>query len=292
MTAVRPAHLGFLVVINLIWGYNLIALKHGVGHFPPVFFSFLRFFVIAVLVLPYLRIKRGEMRWLLTASLFAGGLQFAVMFVGVALSRSMSSVAIAGQLGVPFVTILSVLLLGEKVRWRRRLGIALAFLGVMVMGFNPAVLQAWQGLALTVAAALISAFGLIAIKRLVGVKPLELQAWFAWTSLPVLLPLSLLLEDGQWQSIVTADWGDWGALAYASLAASLVAHTGFFWLVQRYPVTSIAPLTVLAPVFSVMFSAWLLGDVIDWRIIAGGAMTLTGVVIIAARERKMVDTGT
>jgi hypothetical protein len=28
----------------------------------------------------------------------------------------------------------------------------------------------------------------IAIKRVHGIKPLELQAWFAWTALPVLLP--------------------------------------------------------------------------------------------------------
>jgi len=34
----------------------------------------------------------------------------------------------------------------------------------------------------------IRGFSVIAIKRVRGIKPLELQAWFAWTALPVLLP--------------------------------------------------------------------------------------------------------
>ena len=34
----------------------------------------------------------------------------------------------------------------------------------------------------------IRGFSVIAIKRVHAIKPLESQAWFAWTGLPVLLP--------------------------------------------------------------------------------------------------------
>jgi O-acetylserine/cysteine efflux transporter len=61
--------------------------------------------------------------------------------------------------------------------------------------------------------------------------------------------------------------------------------------VQRYPVTSVAPVTTLSPVFSVLLSVVLLGEVLSTRLIAGGVLTLAGIVIITLRERRIVDTG-
>lgn len=165
MSHVSGRHLMVLVGICAIWGFNLIAIKAGVDRMPPVFFSFLRFLVLAIVVAPFLRIRRGEMRWLLIAAVCSGGLQFALMFIGIAHSGSMSSVAIAGQLGVPFTTLLSILILGEEVRWRRWTGIALSFAGVMLIGFNPVVLESLEGLAMVVLGALSGSVGLVAIKR-------------------------------------------------------------------------------------------------------------------------------
>jgi O-acetylserine/cysteine efflux transporter len=61
--------------------------------------------------------------------------------------------------------------------------------------------------------------------------------------------------------------------------------------VQRYPVTSVAPITTLSPVFSVILSVILLGEVLSTRLVVGGVITLAGVVIITLRERRIVDTG-
>jgi O-acetylserine/cysteine efflux transporter len=231
------------------------------------------------------------MRWLLIAATFGGGLQFASMYSGVALSGNMSSVAIAGQLGVPFATLLSVLVLGERIHWRRSLGIVLSFAGVAVLGFNPDVLESWQGLALVVLGAFIGAIGLVAIKRVRDLRALELQAWLSWGSLPVFLLMSFWLEEGQVESLRNIDLTGAGAVLYSALLASLFAHTGYFALVHRYPVSSIAPLTVLAPVFSVAFAILFLGDVLDWRLISGGAMTLAGVAVIVMREGRAAGTG-
>ncbi len=291
MTEVSQRHFVRLMLINAVWGFNLVAIKLGVDRFPPVFAGFLRFLVVGLVVLPWLRIRRGEMRWLLIAAIFSGGLQFAIMYTGVALSGNMSSVAIAGQLGIPFATILSVVVLGERIHWRRSLGIVLAFAGVVVLGFNPDVLKSWQGLALIVLAAFIGAIGLIAIKRVRDLNALELQAWLAWGSLPVFLLLTSWLEDGQIESLRNIDLAGAGAVLYSALFASLFAHTAYFALVHRYPVSSVAPLTVLGPVFSVGFAILFLGDVLDWRMVIGGVMTLTGVAVIVMREGKAAGSG-
>jgi len=291
MSEVSRRHFARIMLINAIWGFNLVAIKAGVDRFPPVFVGFLRFLVVGLAVLPWLRVRRGEMRWLLIAAIFSGGLQFAIMYTGVALSGNMSSVAIAGQLGVPFATLLSVIALGERIHWRRSAGIALSFAGVVVLGFNPVVLESWQGLALIVLAAFIGAIGLVAIKRVRDLNALELQAWLAWGSLPVFLALSLWLEDGQVESLRHVDLVGAAAVLYSALFASLFAHTAYFALIHRYPVSSVAPLTVLGPVFSVGFAILFLGDVLDWRMVIGGVMTLTGVAVIVMREGKAAGTG-
>lgn len=292
MSEVHPRHLGQLVAINAVWGLNIVAVKLSADRFPPVFLSFLRFLLVGLVVWPWLRIRRGEMRWLLAAATCSGGLQFAIMYSGVAVSGNMASVALASQLGVPFATLLSVGFLGERIHWRRWLGIGMAFAGVAIIGFSPEVFSSWPGLLLIVAAAFIGAVGLIAVKRVREVEPLELQAWLAWGSVPILLPVSLLLEHGQFASLAAAGPVGWGALLYSALLASLVAHTLYFAMIRRYPVTSVAPVTVLSPLFSVFFSVLLLGDVLDARMVVGGLLTLTGVTVILVRERKAVAAAT
>lgn len=292
MTDVHRSHLWQLAAINAIWGFNIVAVKVSADRFPPVFLSFLRFLIVGLVVWPWLKIRRGEMRWLLTAATCSGGLQFALMYSGVALSGSMSSVAIAAQLGVPFATLLSIGFLGERIHWRRWLGIGMSFIGVGLIGFSPEVFHSWTGLLLIVVAAFIGAVGLVAIKRVHELEPLELQAWLAWGSVPLLLPLSFFLEHGQLQSLRTAGAIGWGALLYSAGLASLVAHTAYFALIRRYPVTSVAPVTVLTPLFSVLFSVVLLGDVLDWRMILGGLLTLSGITVIVVRGRNVAATGT
>jgi O-acetylserine/cysteine efflux transporter len=291
MIAVRLRDLFLLIGITFIWGVNLITSKVGVNEIPPILFTVLRFAIVTIVLLPVLRIHPGQMRTLTIAALLSGALNFGLNFAGLRRATNVSSVAIMTQLGVPFTTLLSVAMLGEVVRWRRRTGVALSFLGVIIMGFDPQIGDRWESVALVVASAFFGALGLIVVKRLQGFTPAEVLGWTYVISLPVLIAASLLLEHPNLSSWHEISWRAWGSLLFAAVVASLVAHTGYFHLVQRYPVTSIAPLTTLSPVFSIILGVLLLGDHLTWRILIGGACTLVGVLIITLRERRIVDTG-
>jgi O-acetylserine/cysteine efflux transporter len=284
--------LALLIGMNLIWGLNLIASKIGVAQIPPVFFTALRFGAIGLILLPFLRIHRGQMKNLLAAAIFTGPLTFALLFVGVFLVADASMVAIASQMGVPFSTLLSVWLLGETIRWRRRLGIALAFGGIALIGFDPRAFTYAEGLAFVVLSCFIGSLGLIFVKRLHDIKPLELQAWIGIVGGPTLLIFSLMTETNQVQAAMNADWHGWAALFFTTVMSSLIAHTGWYYLVSRYPVTSLSPLTLLSPLFGVFFGVTLLHDQLTWRMLLGGAITLAGVLIVLIREKRLIDTGT
>lgn len=290
--SIESRDLVLLLGMNLIWGLNLIASKVGVGQFPPIFFTALRFTSLAVFLIPLLRIHRGQMVYLSAAALLTGPASFALLFAGIYLVEDAATVAIASQMGVPFSTLLSVWLLGETIRWRRRLGIVLAFAGIVIIGFDPRVLAYWEGLALVVGSALISALGLIFLKRLHDIKPLELQAIVALAGGSLLLVMSFAFESGQMAAIRNASWQGWAALAFTTLLSSLVAHTTWYYLVARYPVTSLSPLTLLSPLFGILFGVTLLDDQLTPRMLLGGAVTLAGVLIVLVREKRLIDTGT
>jgi hypothetical protein len=75
-------------------------------------------------------------------------------------------------------------------------------------------------------------------------------------------------------------------VAFTALVSNLIAHAGIFWLLQRYEVSTISPLTLLTPIWAVIFGVTLLGDTLTWRMALGGAVTLFGVGIVAIRSAK------
>lgn len=291
-TTLEGRHLLLLIGMNLIWGLNLIASKIGVAQIPPIFFTALRFGSLAVFLIPMLKMHRGQMTYLLAAAALTGPASFALLFTGVYLVKDASTVAVASQMGVPFSTLLSVWLLGETIRWRRTLGIALAFAGIVIISFEPKVFAYWEGLALVVVSCFISSLGVIFVKRLKNIRALELQAWIAIVGGPMLLLISLLVETGQWTAAQNADWHAWSALLFTTVMSSLIAHTGWYYLISRYPVTSLSPITLLSPLFGIFFGVTLLNDQLTPRMLLGGVVTLLGVFIVVIREKKIVDTGT
>lgn len=286
-----PPHLALILFITLVWGFNYVAGKAGVNELPPILFTGLRFLLLSVILLPWLKLHRGQMRSIVIISTTMGGVHFAIFYMGLAAAEHISTIAIAGQLGVPFATLMSVLFLKEKVHWKRWAGISMSFAGVMVIGFDPVVFQYLDALLLVTLAALVGSVSMIYMRRLEGVGMFELQAWVALLSWPMLAPLSLLLEDGQLAAMEQASWIGWAGLLYTALGASLVGHTGMYYLLQRYEVTQTAPLTLLAPVWGVVFGVTLMGDTLTARIVIGGMLTLLGVAIVSVRGKVLVDTG-
>jgi len=286
-----PPHLALILFITLVWGFNYVAGKAGVTELPPILFTGLRFLLLSIILAPFLKLHRGQMLSIVIISLTMGGVHFAIFYMGLAVAHDVSTVAIAGQLGVPFATIMSIIFLNEKVQWKRWAGISTSFIGVMIIGFDPVVFQYLNGLILVILAALVGSVAMIYMRRLEGVGVFELQAWIALLSWPVLAPLTLLMEKGQLDAMMNASWAGWGGVLYTVLGTSLIGHAGMYYLLQRYEVTQTAPLTLLSPVWGVVFGVTLLGDTITTRIILGGAMTLIGVAIVSSRQKTLVDTG-
>ncbi|MCS6947088.1 MAG: EamA family transporter, partial [Steroidobacteraceae bacterium] len=222
MLSIAYRDLGVVLAITIIWGFNLIVARIGVDGVPPILFAALRFAIAALVLAPWLRSQPGRGAQLGVAALLMGALHFAALFVGLAQAGNVAAVAIVGQLSIPFTTLLSIALLGEQVRWRRWSGIALAFCGVLLLGFDPLVLQSGASIVWVAVSAFLGSLGLIAVKRLGPIRPLELQAWVAWLSLPVLSLLSIVIERPDLATLRSIEPRSWWAAAFTAIAATVI----------------------------------------------------------------------
>ncbi len=229
------------------------------------------------------------------AAVLSGALHFGLNFVGLRLAENVSSVAIAGQLGIPFTTLLSIALLGEIVRWRRWLGITLAFVGVVrSSGFDPQMTTRWASLALVVASAFAPRSESSPSRSCTDFGRSNCRRGSPWISIPLLLRASLQVEHPDFpRSRECFVHGMGRGRSSQRSYSSIGAHTGYFYLIQRYPLTSIAPLTTLSPIFAILFERGAAGRSLSARIWLGGGLHAgRRVLIITLRERRIVDIGT
>jgi len=282
----RPAHLAFIALIDLIWAFNIVAIKYAVEVVEPLTAVFLRYVIVFMVCLPWLQWLPGRMGTILVTGIFGGALFFGLGSVSFAVADNVSALAIAGQLGVPFSLVLAVIFFKERIRWPRMLGVGLAFAGVVVLGFDPAIVHERLGLALTVVASFLWAVSSLLMRKLKGVSPLTIHAWLALVSLPVLAAGSLVFEPGELARAGQLPVSTVGWLAYSAIGASVVGHAGMSYLLQRYPVTVISPLTLPTPLISVGFGVIVLGTPLTPQMILGGAVALVGVAIITFRTAQ------
>ena len=285
----KPPHIALMLLICAIWGYNFVASKVAVGQFPPVFFTGLRFVGLGLLMVPWLKWQKGQMHLVLPAALLMGTLHFALMFNGIALADDVSVVAVVVQLGVPISTLLAWALLGEKVRWKRGLGIALAFAGTMVISVDPKVFGYMGAIFYCLGSVFAMSFGQILVRRISGVDTFTMQAWVGAISGPSLLLISFIFESGQTDSMVGASWIHWGTVGYAIIGVSLIGHGGAYYLLRKYPVSIVNPGFTLAPILGIISGILFLDEQLSGRVLIGAALTILGVLIVTLREAKAVE---
>jgi O-acetylserine/cysteine efflux transporter len=267
-----------------VWGLNLVVTRwvSGINEVPPLFYSAARFALIAALLIPWLRHRPQNIGIVFAAAMLGGALNFSFLFIGLSVSPA-STASIVGQLGLPFTTILSVIFLGERVRWRRGLGMLLAFVGVMVVSLKPGELSFSLGLLWIVASALAGSSAGILMKRMPPMDALTLMAWTALFSTPPLIGATALLETGQIAAAAGMGWQFWACLAFSAIIVSIISHSIFYELIKRHEMTLLSPLTLMTPLWSVTFGLLALNEHPSPQLFVGGAIALAGVAMIAIR---------
>jgi O-acetylserine/cysteine efflux transporter len=275
-----------MMICNIAWALNVVVSKVAVDDLavPPLFYALLRCIIVALALFPLLKPFPGQLWKVLLVGLAIGGGSFALFFIGLK-TASPSASGVVSLTGAPMTVLFAIIFLGEHIRWKRGLGIALSFGGVFFAMTGSSQMEASSGLLLVFASAVVGALGAVFVKRL-EISSIRLQAWAAVASVVVLAPLTLLFEHHLWGPVLAAPWEVAACLFFAAVVVSIGAHTAYFKLLQEHDTNLIVPLTLFTPILTIVFGAWLTGDTIGGRLIVGGAIALMGVAIIVIRPSE------
>ena len=276
--------IALVLLICIAWAFNFLTSALAMREIPPFLFTALRFALLAVPLVFFLkRPAPGQWPRLVAIALCVGVLHFGLSFSALKLAGDLSSPAIVMQSYIPMTALLAWWVLGERFAWRTGIAIAVSFAGVLVLGFDPLVLDQPASLLLMLVAAALLAIGTVLMKGLRGMDVFSQQGWTAVMSVLPLLAISAWLEPGAIAQLPQASWVAWAGALYAAFLSSLLGHGLYYVLVQRHPVAQVTPWLLLVPVLAVALGIVFWGDRPGPRLWIGGAMVLGGVLIVALR---------
>jgi drug/metabolite transporter (DMT)-like permease len=274
-----------LALLALIWGYNWVVMKIGLGYAQPFTFSALRTFLGALSLFALLILLRRSLRPPPLGYTIVIGLLQTTGFVGLLMWALESGGA--GKTSVltytmPFwLLLLAWAFLGERLHGVQWFAVALALAG-LVLVLQPWDLQGGFSSVLAVAGGFSWAASAVVVKRLQRSHDVDVLSLTTWQMLFGSIPL-LLIAALTWQG--SPEWNQafiW-ALIYNVLLANALAW--FLWLFGlRHLTAGAAGIATLAtPVIGVA-AAWIqLGERPSAGEAAGMACIIGALAIVTVR---------
>ncbi len=275
-----------LVAVTATWGSTFFLIKDLLDRMPVLDYLAVRFLVATVaLALLFPRALARMSRSALRGGLVLGGLYGLAQILQTAgLAHTPASVSgfVTGMYVVA-TPVFAAVLLGLRVTVVTWTAVALAMTGLGVLTLGG--LSVGYGEALTFVAAMLYAL------HIVG-----LSAWstpadaigMAVTQLAVItvVCLAVTAPDGV---VLPATTQDWVAVLYMALAAGAFAMAAQTWAQAHLPPTRAAIIMTMEPVFAAGFAVLFGGEALSWRMLVGGGLVLTAMLLVELVPRRHVE---
>ncbi|WP_267879450.1 DMT family transporter [Hellea balneolensis] len=271
----------------LCWAGNFIVSSWAVGAHPvpPFMLAFIRAAIVMLFMSPFLFMKWPTQWWRLAiVCACVGPIHLAFLYTGLQTAPASGS-SIVSQMLIPLATILSVIFLRETIGWVRGLGIIGAFIGTIIMIYEPSALSFDVGLIYILCAYLSLAVGSVMMKTVGNVDWQQYVTWVAVMVFVLMGAASAVFEQDHVAIWQTSKWPLLVAAGYAAVMVSIVAHGQYFKMIAKYDVSIVVPLTLMVPVFACILAVLFRGETIFPRYYIGAALILPCVFIIAKRGK-------
>lgn len=271
------------VVVALLWGLNFVAIDIGLHaggqNFPPLLFVAMRFVLVVVPWIFFVRKPAVSWKAIIGVGLFMSAGQFGLLYLAMALGMPAGLASLVLQAQVLLTVLLAAAFLGERPSRRQLAGVALGVAGLALVAVGRSAVAPLLPLVIVLAAALSWAAGNVIARKARAASGLGLVVW---SGAVVPLPLAALsvLVDGPgtvWQSLSSLQAPTMLSALYTAVFASLVGYGIWNRLLATHPSSAVVPFTLLVPVVG-MSAAWLvLAEVPSPTELAGGMLLLGGV---------------
>src|SRR5665648_331425 len=239
-----------LILLALIWGYNWVVMKIGLGYAQPFAFAALRTFLGSLSLFLVLVLLRRSLRPRAIGFTIVIGLLQTTGFIGFLMWALQSGGA--GKTSVltytmPFwLLLLAWAFLGERLKGMQWPAVGLALLGLLLV-LSPWRLQGAFSSMLAVAAGISWAASAIVVKTLQKRQDVDLLSLTTWQMLFGSLPLILI-------ALLTGHGGpEWSAPFIWALAYNVVLGNALAWLLWMFALRKLSAGAAAVEAFALPF---------------------------------------
>ncbi len=275
-----------LLAVTAMWGSTFFLIRDLLDRVPTLDFLAVRFAIAAALMVviaprSLARLPAESRR----RALVLGGLYGVAQILQTAgLAHTAASVSgfITGMYVVA-TPLFAALLLRTRIGPLTWLAVALAAAGLGVLTLQG--LAIGYGEAITLVAAMLYALHIVGLgawsrpEEALGMSILQLIV-IAVICLVATAPDGIVLPD------TTRDWLSVLYMAAFAGALALVAQT---WAQAHLPPTRTAIIMSMEPVFAALFAVWLGGESAGLRMLLGGAMVLSAMLLVEVGPRRKIE---
>ncbi|MBI2613598.1 MAG: DMT family transporter [Candidatus Levybacteria bacterium] len=276
----------FILLASVLGGATQAVIKIGLVSIPPLAFAFIRFLIAGVIISPFL-LKTNffkDLKQLIPFSLL-GTINIVFFILGI--KTTTATIGTLLYAGVPLLTaIFLFILFGDRLNQRKKIGIALGFLGVVLVALLP-VLEKEVKFSGDLLGNMLISMGVVSWslymayskKKLQSFSPFVVTSAFIWVTCIGLFPLFLIeltFYPNWWQKLTFS-----GALSlsYISIISTIIVY-----LLNQYAIKHGGSILAsmqfyLLPIFAYLSAFFLLGEQLTTGLIIGGILALLGVYI-------------
>ena len=278
--------IGAALVTVTLWASAFVGIRAVIGDFGPGSLAVGRLAVgsIALGVLVAIRGWHRPSRRALALIVGSGLLWFAIYNVTLNEAERNLDAATSAMLvntGPIFLALFAGLFLGEGFPPRLMLGLGVAFIGTLIIGFASSSApvaggNAVLGIALCLVAAVAYAAGVTLQKPALRTVPAVNVTWIACvTGMVACLPFAPQLVD----ELGSASPASIGWLVYLGLFPTAIAFTTWAFALSRTAAGRLGAMTYLVPPIVIVMAWAILSEVPPWLAVAGGALCIGGVIV-------------
>ena len=277
-------HLLILLFIAVVHGsafpFTKLVLNESV---PPILMASLRMGIVLILLIPFWRFKMPEKKYvpsLMAFSILMGVMVYVFMTLALYHSKNISPVIVGSQLAIPFGILASAIILGENISLKKWIFIFSAFIGILIIFFDPKLVNNFLGLFFASLMALSFAMAQVFSRQLRDLDISLTNSFIGLFGFIILLIFSYIIEGDTILNITSINLNSWLLISYQAIVVSLGAHLLMFYLYKFYTVGQIFPSYSLFPIFGIGLTFLIFGEVPTILFLIGGIIVIGSVFLL------------
>ena len=249
----------------------------------PILFGALRMGIVFLCLIPFCKIKIPQRKYflpLLGFSICMGAGVNMFLYLSLDAASILAPITIGAQLSIPFAIILSSMFLSENISFKKWILIFASFFGIVLIAFDPKISEEILATLLIFAMAFFYGLSQVFSRYL---KELDLRftnAFMGIVGFVILIIISNLFEGNVIIQIANIDKNGWLAVLYAGAIISIFGHMMMFYLYKFYQVGMVLPFYALFPVFGLILTFLIFGEIPTLTMIIGGIIVITSVFLL------------